>query len=60
MVLSLSNEDIMEPLGLKNEVSNDVSGPSGSARDPTDGDARKMEDSYDSLVSDRTDGAERG
>jgi len=48
MMLSLSNKDIMESLGLKNEVS----GLSGSARDPTDGDACKMDDSYDSLVSD--------
>lgn len=40
-----------DPLGRKNDVSNDVSAPSGSARDWTDGDARKSDDSYDRSVS---------
>lgn len=38
-------------LGLKNEVSMEVSNPSGTAIDCTDGDAPRKEDSYDSSVS---------
>jgi hypothetical protein len=38
IVLKRSAEENVEPLGLKNEVSNDVSGPSGMARDLTEGD----------------------
>lgn len=40
-----------DPLGRRNDVSKDVSAPSGSASDWTDGDARRSEDSYDSSVS---------
>jgi hypothetical protein len=43
--VSLSSDDTTEPLGLMMEVSNDVSSPSGRAKDPTDGDARRTEDS---------------
>lgn len=37
IVLKRSAEDIADPLGLKKDVSNDVSGPSGIARDLTEG-----------------------
>lgn len=44
-------EEYTEPLGRKNDVSKEVSRPSGSANDCTEGDARNSEDSYDSSDS---------
>ena len=37
IVLKRSADEITDPLGLKKDVSNDVSGPSGIASDLTDG-----------------------
>jgi len=37
IVLRRSTEEIADPLGLRKDVSNDVSGPSGIARDLTEG-----------------------
>ena len=49
--LTASSSVYGDPLGRRNDVSKDVSAPSGSASDCTDGDARKSDDSYDSSVS---------
>lgn len=45
IVLKRSTEEIADPLGLKKDVSNDVSGPSGIASDLTEGDGCNWEDS---------------
>jgi hypothetical protein len=45
IVLRRSNDERRDPLGLKKDVSKDVSGPSGRARDLTDGDACNTDDS---------------
>jgi hypothetical protein len=41
IVLKRSAEEIADPLGLKNDVSNEVSGPSGIASDLTEGEGCK-------------------
>ena len=51
IVDNLSTDEATEPLGRKNDVSNEVSTPSASANEPTDGEARRIDDSYDRLVS---------
>jgi hypothetical protein len=49
--LRWSKDVISDPLGLKKDVSKEVSGPSCKASDLTEGDARNIDDSYDSFVS---------
>ena len=51
IVDSLPSDETTEPLGCKKDVSKDVSNPSGSAKELTDGEARKIDDSYERLVS---------
>lgn len=45
IVLRRSAEENVDPLGLRNEVSNEVSGPSGIASDLTEGDGSSCDDS---------------
>lgn len=40
-----------EPVGRRIEVSNETSIPSGSITDRTDGEGRKIDDSYDKSVA---------
>ena len=51
IVDNLSTDEATESLGRNNDVSNDVSTPSASANEPTDGEARRIDDSYDKSVS---------
>lgn len=51
IVLRRSAEENVDPLGLRNDVSNEVSGPSGIASDLTEGDGSSCDDSYESSVS---------
>lgn len=46
-----SREEYAEAVGRKKDVSNEISGPSGKAMDCTEGEARKIDDSYVSSVS---------
>lgn len=46
-----SSEDTGVPLGLRKDVSKEMSGPSGSACDAMEGDSRRRDDSYDWSVS---------
>jgi hypothetical protein len=48
---SLSADETTEPLGRRKDVSKEVSNPSARAMEPTDGEARKIDDSYEILVS---------
>jgi len=47
----MSGEVTADALGRRKEVSKDISAPSGKAMDCTDGDAARIEDSYESSVS---------
>jgi len=40
-----SREEYAEAVGRKNDVSNEISGPSGKAMDCTEGEARRIDDS---------------
>jgi hypothetical protein len=48
---SLSADETTEPLGRRKDVSKEVSNPSARAMEPTDSEARKIDDSYERLVS---------
>jgi hypothetical protein len=47
----MSGDVRADALGRRKDVSKDMSGPSGNATDCTDGEAARMEDSYDSSLS---------
>lgn len=49
-MLSLPTDE-GEPLGRRNDVSNDVSIPSGSPIERTDGDGCRIDDSYEKSVA---------